>query len=99
MGLGPDRGYPVLADLAVKNELYVLVAPGSAAGPEELPGVRVLGPGRQLLIPTTGPGTPCAHWISAPRASPPLLAPGDRLVDQLRDLIDPAMKPNTCVHA
>ncbi|MET9425822.1 hypothetical protein ABZY06_34920 [Streptomyces sp. NPDC006540] len=98
MGLGPDRGYPVLADLAVRNELYVLVAPGTAEGAEELPGVRLLGPGRQLLVPATGHGTPCAHWISAPRASSPLLARGDQLVGQLRALLNLPAKPNTESH-
>ncbi|WP_175308867.1 hypothetical protein [Streptomyces lunaelactis] len=84
--MSPDRGYPVLADLAWKNELYVLVAPGTADGADELPGIRVLGLGRQLLMPTTGHGTPCAHWISAPRSSPPLLARGAQVVAQLRKL-------------
>jgi hypothetical protein len=92
MQLGPKAGYRVLAD-RLRDELYVLVAPGTAAAAAEVPGVHVLGRGRQLLMPTTDHGTFCAHWISA-RQSSPLLVPADQLVTALRELTDPTCLPH-----
>ncbi|MFD4178145.1 hypothetical protein [Streptomyces anulatus] len=85
MRVGPRRGYPVLAD-HLRDQLYVLVPPGTGSAAAGLPGVRVLGAGFQLLMPTTEHGTLVAHWVSPPgSASSPLVRP-DRLAHHLRDL-------------
>ncbi|MFJ3164327.1 hypothetical protein [Streptomyces kanasensis] len=85
MQVGPRRGYPVLAD-HLRDQLYVLVPPGTGHTAAGLPGVRVLGDGFQLLMPTGQHGSPVAHWISPPRESiPPLIHP-DRLTQHLRAL-------------
>ncbi|MFI5740956.1 hypothetical protein ACIA9I_21620 [Streptomyces anulatus] len=85
MRVGPRRGYPVLAD-HLRDQLYVLVPPGTGSAAAGLPGVRVLGAGFQLLMPTTEHGTLVAHWVSPPSsASSPLVRP-DRLAHHLRAL-------------
>ncbi|MEV6133218.1 hypothetical protein AB0M05_41570 [Streptomyces violaceusniger] len=86
MRLGVASGYPVLAD-QVRDVLYVLVPPGTAAAATDLPGVRVLSTGSQLLIPVTEHGTPAAHWISPPHRSRPRLVPADRITTHLRRLM------------
>jgi hypothetical protein len=70
--LGLHQGYPVLADY-LTNRLYVMVEPGAGAVCRNLPGVRVLSTGSQVLVPVSGAGTAAAHWVSAPK--------GSRLVD------------------
>ncbi|MFI9191134.1 hypothetical protein ACIG0A_17830 [Streptomyces californicus] len=85
MRVGPRRGYPVLAD-HLRDLLYVLVPPGTGPAAAGLPGVRVLGAGTQLLMPTTDHDTLVAHWVSPPgTASVPLVRP-DRLAHHLRVL-------------
>ncbi|MGV9879554.1 hypothetical protein [Streptomyces sp. NPDC003006] len=85
MRVGPRRGYPVLA-VHLRDQLYVLVPPGTGHAAADLSGVRVLGDGFQLLLPTGQHGSPLAHWVSPPRGSaPPLIRP-DRLTHHLRDL-------------
>ncbi|MFE9240510.1 hypothetical protein [Streptomyces sp. NPDC007007] len=72
--------------LGLEALLYVLVPPGTGPAAAGLPGVRVLGAGTQLLMPTTEHGTLVAHWVSPPgTASVPLVRP-DRLAHQLRVL-------------
>ncbi|MEU0032052.1 hypothetical protein [Streptomyces sp. NPDC006335] len=66
--LGRHRGYPVLADY-LTNRLYVMVAPGTGSVCRDVPGVRVLSTGSQVLVPVSGAGTAAAHWVSVPRAS------------------------------
>lgn len=66
--LGLHRGYPVLADY-LTNRLYVMVDPGTGHVCRDVPGVRVLSTGSQVLVPVSGAGTAAAHWVSAPRAS------------------------------
>ncbi|GHB75732.1 hypothetical protein GCM10010331_74440 [Streptomyces xanthochromogenes] len=85
MRVGPRQGYPVLAD-HLRDQLYVLVPPGTGGTATGLPGVRVLGDGFQLLMPAGQHSSPVAHWISPPRESaPPLIRP-DRLTHHLRAL-------------
>jgi hypothetical protein len=85
MHVGPRRGYPVLAD-HLRDQLYVLVPPGTGHAAAGLSGVRVLGAGFQLLMPTGQQGNPVAHWVSPPRESPPPLIRPDRLTGHLRAL-------------
>ncbi|WP_406390215.1 hypothetical protein OG806_49510 [Streptomyces sp. NBC_00882] len=66
--LGLHRGYPVLADY-LTNRLYVMVEPGTGHVCRDLPGVRVLSTGAQVLVPVSGAGSAAAHWVSPPRAS------------------------------
>ncbi|MEU5483482.1 hypothetical protein [Streptomyces mirabilis] len=83
--VSPRRGYPVLAD-HLRDQLYVLVPPGTGHAAAGLPGVRILGDGFQLLMPAGQHGSPAAHWVSPPRESaPPLIRP-DRLTHHLRAL-------------
>lgn len=85
MRVGPRRGYPVLAD-HLRDQLYVLVPPGTGQAAAGLPGVRVLGDGVQLLVPAGQHGSAVAHWVSPPREGvPPLIRP-DRLTHHLRAL-------------
>ncbi|MFJ2406687.1 hypothetical protein ACIOUE_35910 [Streptomyces xanthochromogenes] len=72
--LGADvrQGYPVLADY-LTSRLYVMVDPGAGHVCRDVPGVRVLSAGSQLLVPVSGAGTIAAHWVSPPW--------GGRLVD------------------
>jgi hypothetical protein len=70
--LGLRRGYPVLADY-LTNRLYVMVDPGTGAVCRDVPGVRVLSTGSQVLVPVSGAGSAAAHWVSTPK--------GSRLVD------------------
>ncbi|MEU2098722.1 hypothetical protein ABZ741_21575 [Streptomyces globisporus] len=85
MRVSPRRGYPVLAD-HLRDQLYVLVPPGSGGAAAGLPGVRVLSDGFQLLMPAGQHGSPVAHWVSPPRnGAPPLIRP-DRLTHHLRAL-------------
>ncbi|MFF1560945.1 hypothetical protein [Streptomyces sp. NPDC058279] len=74
--LSPRSGYPVLAD-HVRGVLYVMVAPGTATSVENPPRARGLSVGHHLLVPYAEPGTPSAHWVSAPREEPPLLLRAD----------------------
>ncbi|WP_331745945.1 hypothetical protein [Streptomyces sp. NBC_00872] len=83
MRVGPRPGYPVLAD-HLRDQLYILVPPGTGHTAAGLPGVRVLGRGVQLLMPVSEHGNPAAHWVSPPRAVPPLLIRPDRLTHHLR---------------
>ncbi|MFE2046009.1 hypothetical protein ACFXAZ_34845 [Streptomyces sp. NPDC059477] len=83
MGLHLDDGYPVLGD-RIGDVLYVLVPPGTAHTAAGLPGVRVLGAGHQLLMPTTGHGTAAAHWISPPPEAQPDFVPSGRFTARLR---------------
>ncbi|MGW1037852.1 hypothetical protein ACWD4Z_37410 [Streptomyces antibioticus] len=83
--ISPRRGYPVLAD-HLRDQLYVLVPPGTGKAAAGLAGVRVLGTGHQLLVPRPGAGSPAAHWISAPGADLTLVRP-DRLTHHLRALL------------
>ncbi|CAL9677795.1 hypothetical protein SUDANB105_08106 (plasmid) [Streptomyces sp. enrichment culture] len=83
--ISPRRGYPVLAD-HLRDQLYVLVPPGTGRAAAGLPGVRVLSDGHQLLVPQTAYGTPAAYWISPPRDGSPLVRP-DRLAHHLRVLV------------
>ena len=85
MRLGVHSGYPVLGD-AIRDVLYVLVPPGTGSAAAGLPGVRVLSVGDQLLWPATDHGTPAAHWVSPPCATPSPLVPADRLAHHLRIL-------------
>lgn len=85
MRVGPRRGYPVLAD-HLRDQLYVLVPPGSGGEAAALPGVRVLGDGFQLLMPAGQYGSPGAHWVSPPRGGTPVLIRPDRLTHHLRAL-------------
>ncbi|MCX4886033.1 hypothetical protein [Streptomyces sp. NBC_00847] len=68
LGLGLNRGYPVLADY-LSNRLYVMVEPGTGHVCRDVPGVRVLSTGSQVLVPVSGAGTIAAHWVSPPGAS------------------------------
>ncbi|MER5312325.1 hypothetical protein ABT034_31615 [Streptomyces sp. NPDC002773] len=68
LGLGLNRGYPVLADY-LSNRLYVMVDPGTGHVCRDVPGVRVLSTGSQVLVPVSGAGTIAAHWVSAPKGS------------------------------
>jgi hypothetical protein len=85
MRLSPRRGYPVLAD-HVRDTLYVMVEPGTGATAVGAPGVRVLSAGAELLVPYAADGSPCAHWVSPPRDSPPPLLRADRIRDALQRL-------------
>lgn len=85
--ISPRRGYPVLADY-VRDQLYVMVPPGTGSAAAGLPGVRVLSDGHQLLLPNTAHGTATAYWISPPREGAPLVRP-DRLTHHLRVLAHP----------
>lgn len=85
MRVSPRRGYPVLAD-HLRDQLYVLVPPGTGHVAAGLPGVRVLGDGYQLLMPASEHGSPVAHWVSPPRDVPPPLIRPDRLTHHLRAL-------------
>ncbi|MEU9189437.1 hypothetical protein AB0D14_33830 [Streptomyces sp. NPDC048484] len=91
MGAGTRRGYQVLAD-HLSNRLYVAVPPDSAGAFEDIPGIRVLSGGHQLLIPSTPQdGTTAADWISHPRrGTPPALVAADRFAAHLRELTSPA---------
>ncbi|MFD4483335.1 hypothetical protein ACFWPU_45550 [Streptomyces sp. NPDC058471] len=94
MRVSPRRGYPVLAD-HLRDQLYVLVPPGTGHAAVGLPGVRVLGDGFQLLVPTTTHGSAVAHWVSRPRVTPaPLIRP-DRLAHHLRALARDPQKAAT----
>ncbi|MET9016908.1 hypothetical protein ABZX74_39530 [Streptomyces olivaceoviridis] len=85
MRVGPRRGYPVLAD-HLRDQLYVLVPPGTGRTAAGLPGVRVLSDGFQLLMPAGQHSSPVAHWVSPPRENTwPLIRP-DRLTHHLRAL-------------
>jgi hypothetical protein len=85
MRVGPRRGYPVLGD-HLRDQLYVLVPPGTGQAAAGLPGVRVLGDGFQLLMPAGRYGSPAAYWVSPPRENPPPLIRPDRLTHHLRAL-------------
>jgi hypothetical protein len=91
MRLSPRTGYPVIGDRA-RDTVYVMVHPGSAGEAISLPSVRVLGRGHLLLVPDAvrvacPHGTPCAHWISAPRTNRyERLVRGRVLADHLHQL-------------
>lgn len=88
MRAGARSGYPVLGD-RLRDAVYVMVASGTGEALAEVPGTRVLGRGRLLLMPCTEHGTPSAHWISAPKEEPALLVRADRLTTHLRELTTP----------
>ncbi|WP_247721213.1 hypothetical protein [Streptomyces sennicomposti] len=83
--LGLRRGYPVLADY-LSNRLYVMVEPGTGRVCRDVPGVRVLSTGSQVLVPVSGAGTIAAHWVSPPRAS--RLVDSGKLAGALLQLLD-----------
>ncbi|MFC8223548.1 hypothetical protein ACFUTY_35955 [Streptomyces sp. NPDC057362] len=85
LGLGLRRGYPVLADY-LSNRLYVMVDPGTGHVCRDVPGVRVLSAGSQVLVPVSGAGTGAAHWVSAPRAG--RLVDSGKLATALLRLVD-----------
>jgi hypothetical protein len=85
LGLGLQRGYPVLADY-LTNRLYVMVDPGTGHVCRDVPGVRVLSAGSQVLVPVSGAGTIAAHWVSPPRAS--RLVDSGKLATALLRLVD-----------
>ncbi|MEU6603338.1 hypothetical protein [Streptomyces flaveolus] len=58
----------MLADY-LTNRLYVMAAPGTGGACRDVPGVRVLSVGSQVLVPVSGVGTAAAHWVSAPKGS------------------------------
>ncbi|MDJ0345550.1 hypothetical protein QMK19_33940 [Streptomyces sp. H10-C2] len=64
-----DRGYPVIADYT-REELILLVAPGSAHGCT-IQGVRVLSRGSWLLTPVGVRGSWSATWLSRPAPDAP----------------------------
>ncbi|MGW3414603.1 hypothetical protein [Streptomyces sp. NPDC000888] len=83
--VSPRRGYPVLADY-VRDQLYVMVPPGTGGAAAGMPGVRVLSDGHQLLLPNTRHGTSAAYWVSPPLGDSPALVRPDRLTHHLRVL-------------
>ncbi|MFK0016336.1 hypothetical protein [Streptomyces sp. NPDC091027] len=85
LGLSPRRGYPVLAD-HISGVLYVMVPPGTGHLAADVPGVRVLSSGAELVVPWGPHGSPAAHWVSPQREDPPPLVRADRLADVLRRL-------------
>lgn len=85
MHVGPKSGYSVLAD-HLRGVLYVMVAPGTGDAFADIPGVRVLSRGHQLLMPPTQHGTAVTDWVSFPREDPPVLLRADRLATHLREL-------------
>ncbi|MFE5730226.1 hypothetical protein ACFQ7A_04840 [Streptomyces sp. NPDC056528] len=85
LGLGLHRGYPVLADY-LSNRLYVMVEAGTGHVCRDVPGVRVLSAGSQVLVPVAGAGTIAAHWVSPPRAS--RLVDSGKLATALLRLVD-----------
>ncbi|MEV2256949.1 hypothetical protein AB0I94_41520 [Streptomyces sp. NPDC050147] len=91
MRAGTRRGYQVLAD-HLSDRLYVAVPADSGNTFEDIPGVRVLSSGHQLLTPSTPQdGTIAADWISHPRGgTPPALVAADRFAAHLRELTSPA---------
>jgi hypothetical protein len=80
------RGYQVLAD-HLSDRRYVAVPTGSSGTFEDIPGVRVLSSGHQLLTPSTPQdGTIAADWVSHQRGDkPPALIAADRLAERLRE--------------
>ena len=91
MRAGTRRGYQVLAD-HLSDRLYVAVPADSARTFEDIPGVRVLSGGHQLLTPSTPQdGTLAADWVSHPRGDkPPALIAADRFAAHLREFASPA---------
>lgn len=91
MRAGTRRGYQVLAD-HLSDRLYVAVPADSSGTFEDIPGVRVLSSGHQLLTPSTPQdGTAAADWISYPCGdTPPALVAADRFAAHLRELASPA---------
>ncbi|WP_328974028.1 hypothetical protein [Streptomyces sp. NBC_00239] len=85
LGLGLRQGYPVLADY-LSNRLYVMVDPGTGHVCRDVPGVRVLSTGSQVLVPVSGAGTIAAHWVSPPRAA--RLVDSGKLAGALLRLVD-----------
>ncbi|WP_415961958.1 hypothetical protein [Streptomyces sp. 021-4] len=90
MANGTQRSAPVWHHL--RDQLYVLVPPGTGSAAAGLPGVRVLGAGFQLLMPTGEHGTLVAHWVSPPRGTPSPLVRPDRLAHHLRALTGAARR-------
>ncbi|MFD0306423.1 hypothetical protein [Streptomyces sp. NPDC127119] len=85
MRAGTRHGYQVLAD-HLSDRLYIAVPTHGADAFGDIPGVRVLSVGHQLLIPNTPKeGTIVADWISYPHGSTPLLLAGARLAACLRE--------------
>ncbi|MGW6202034.1 hypothetical protein ACWF9B_00035 [Streptomyces sp. NPDC055089] len=60
MRVSPRRGHPVLAD-HLRDQLYILVPPGTGHAAVCCAGVRVLGDGHKLLVPVSEHGGPVAH--------------------------------------
>jgi hypothetical protein len=63
-----------------------MVDPGTGHVCRDVPGVRVLSTGSQLLVPVSGAGTIAAHWVSAPRGS--RLVDSGKLATALLRLVD-----------
>ncbi|MGW4758524.1 hypothetical protein [Streptomyces chartreusis] len=91
MRAGTRRGYQVLAD-HLSDRLYVAVPANSVDAFADIPGVRVLSSGHQLLTPSTPQdGTAMADWVSHPRGDkPPALVAADRFAAHLRELTSAA---------
>ncbi|MEU9190963.1 hypothetical protein AB0D14_42015 [Streptomyces sp. NPDC048484] len=91
MRAGTRPGYQVLAG-HLSDRLYVAVSADSGNTFEDIPGVRVLSGGHQLLTPSTPQdGTIAADWISHPRGdTPPALVAAGRFAAHLREFTSPA---------
>ncbi|GAA3909874.1 hypothetical protein GCM10023084_72490 [Streptomyces lacrimifluminis] len=91
MRAGTRRGCQVLAD-HLSDRLNVAVPADSAGTFEDIPGVRVLSGGHQLLTPSTPQdGTIAADWVSHPHGdAPPALVAADRFAAHLRKPASPA---------
>jgi hypothetical protein len=87
MGIGTRRGYLIVAD-HLRGVLYVMVPTGNGEAFADIPSVRVLGQGHQLLMPrTTQDSSAVADWVGTPDDldTPVLVAP-DRLAARLQEL-------------
>ncbi|MFJ2833577.1 hypothetical protein ACIPC1_39570 [Streptomyces sp. NPDC087263] len=87
MRIGTRRGYAIVAD-HLRGVLYVLVPPGSGDLFADIPCVRVLGRGHQLLVPRSAQdSSPAADWVGTPGDVDKLvLVPADRLAARLQEL-------------
>ncbi|MBP5942578.1 hypothetical protein [Streptomyces acidiscabies] len=92
LGLSTRRGYWIVAD-HLRDQLYVLVQPGHARLFTGLDGIRVLGLGHQILMPSASShGSQAADWIGTPRTTPLLVDARayDRKLRELAPLHSPA---------
>jgi hypothetical protein len=87
MRAGTRRGYLIVAD-HLRGVLYVMVPTGNGEKFADIPGVRVLGRGHQLLMPRTVQDTSvAADWVGTPRdLGTPVLVDPDRLAARLQEL-------------